>query len=287
MLFSRAILAFLPCVFAACAHDVYPSVTNIRDSGGVVPRETTISNRDVGYDDASVDPKDAEYNNALDDGDTDAASGVERCRPGRTILTDDVVNARDLGGVALADGASIACGKLYRGGALVDLSVQGCKEFADLGIRTVIDLRDPSERDDAPTDACIETWAHVVQAPMPIPNDLSPDDYLAALYAAHSIATAFNALGDEAAYPIYINCVYGRDRTGVLVAVILLALGATREEIIAEYQLTREAGLSTAPESLIAVLEKIDRLGGVETYLAQMKVSKDAIATLQAQAIMR
>jgi protein tyrosine/serine phosphatase len=287
MLSLRVFLAVFLCVFTACAQEVTPSFIDNRDSGGAVPRETSMSDRDAGYDEAGADRKDAEYHDAMDDGGIDAVIDAEKCSPGGRILTDDVTNARDLGGVALPNGASVACGVLYRGGQLVDLSAQGCKAFAVLGIRTVIDLRDPSERDNSPTDACIETWARVIQAPMPIPNDLSPDDYLADLYAAHSITAAFNALGDEAAYPIYINCVYGRDRTGVLAAVILLALGATREDVFAEYQLTREAGLSTAPESLIAVLDEIDRLGGVETYLARMKVSKDDIATLRARAIAR
>jgi len=63
---------------------------------------------------------------------------------------------------------------------------------------------------------------------------VSPQDYVADLHATESVATAFGVLGDVAAYPVYFHCVYGRDRTGVLAAVILLALGATRESVLAE-----------------------------------------------------
>jgi protein-tyrosine phosphatase len=174
---------------------------------------------------------------------------------------------------------------VYRAAALANLTAQGCAEFVELGIRTVIDLRVATERAIAPEAACVQEAADVVVAPLPVPYSVSPDDYIADLNATESVALAFTALGDEAAYPIYFHCTYGRDRSGVLAAIILLALGAAREDVIAEYQLTLEAGLTTYPLSLEAVFDEIDRRGGVEAYLAGAGVTTDQLATLRAQAI--
>jgi hypothetical protein len=242
-----------------------------RDSGTIVDDARVNGNGAVTYGDALGD------GNALD-------GGREACAPGRWILQGEVSNARDIGGWPLENGAKVACGVLYRGAALLKLTDQGCAEFARLGIRTVVDLRVPSERLSAPQAACVQQGARIVLAPMPIPSG-SPYNYLAELNTTDSIAAAFAVLGNMNAYPIYFNCVYGRDRTGVLVAVILLALGATREEIMAEYQLTRDAGLSTSPASLDAALDQIDKQGGVGAYLASAGIAPDEIKNLRAQAI--
>jgi hypothetical protein len=209
------------------------------------------------------------------------------CAPGTWILLDEVQNARGLGGIALEDGAQVSCGALYRGSAPVGLGDQGCTDFGRLGIRTVIDLRTEAERLASPDDDCVRQQVSMVLAPMPTPFALSPANYVADLYTTTSIVAAFEALGDKAAYPIYFHCVYGRDRTGVLAAVILLALGASREEAMTDYQLSVAGGVGAYPASLQAVLDDIDQVGGVEAFLATAGVSTAALAALRASAIAR
>jgi protein tyrosine phosphatase (PTP) superfamily phosphohydrolase (DUF442 family) len=220
-------------------------------------------------------------------GGTGGGGGTGTCVQGQRILVDEVVNGRDLGGTPLADGARVACGKLYRAAAPANLSAQGCAEFARLGIRTVVDLRVDSEITAAPHSACVQEQASIILAPMPVPYNLSPQDYIADLDTTESVAAAFGALGDEAAYPVYFHCTYGRDRSGVLAAVVLLALGAAREDIMEEYQLTTAAGLTTAPASLEAVLDEIELRGGVEAYLDSAGVAAARLEVLRAQVIAR
>ena len=218
-------------------------------------------------------------------GPADAGGAGNACPPGQRILVGEVQNARDLGGTVLGDGRTVACDQLYRGAVLANLTAQGCDEFAALGIRTVVDLRTASERASAPEAACVSEQARIVLAPMPIPYGMDPAAYITDLDATGSVLAAFEVFGDPAAYPAYFHCTYGRDRSGVLAAVILLALGATRDAVMAEYELSNAGGLVTFPDSLQAVLDEIERRGGVEAYLASAGVSADELAALRARLI--
>jgi protein-tyrosine phosphatase len=204
--------------------------------------------------------------------------------PHQSILAGAVVNARDLGGTPLEAGGAVACGKLYRGPPLAYLTAEGCADFAELGIRSVIDLRTPDERLTKPDSACVTETTNVVFSPLPIPYSVSPQDYIADLDATLSMAAALEVLGDEAAYPVYFHCTWGRDRTGVLGAVILLALGATRDAILQEYSLS-SSSVGAYPDSLVAVLDEIERRGGIEAYFAAAGISEEQLAMLRTQAI--
>lgn len=216
----------------------------------------------------------------------DAGGGfgsTDGCAAGRRILLNEAVNARDLGGVRLKTGERVACGVVFRGGPLSALSDVGCAEFAQRGVQTVVDLRTSDEWTGTNETACVLTQSRVLLAPMPVPYDVSPEDYLADLHATESVSAVFHALGDEAAYPLYFHCAIGRDRTGVVAALILLALGAPRPDIVDEYMLSRDAGVGAYPDSLSAVLDEIETRGGIEPYLAGAGVSSEELSTLRAR----
>jgi protein-tyrosine phosphatase len=202
------------------------------------------------------------------------------CAPGTPIFASEIVNARDLGGVPVDGERRVACGALFRGPPLAALSSEGCAELERLGIRTVIDLRTVSERESRPDAPCVAAQAELVFAPLPIPYNLSPADYVADLNATDSMALAFQRIGSAGAFPIYFHCTWGRDRTGVMAAVILLALGAKRADILEEYQ---HSALSVGayPESLAAVLDAIEKQGGLSTYLGSLGFTEDALETLR------
>jgi protein tyrosine phosphatase (PTP) superfamily phosphohydrolase (DUF442 family) len=208
------------------------------------------------------------------------------CPVGVQVLAGEAQNARDLGGIPTA-GGSVACGQVYRSAALWSLSTDGCEAFAALGVKTVLDLRVPSERQAVPDAACVAATARVVLAPMPIPYNVSPADYVADLNADATVKLIFETLGDEASYPVLFHCTYGRDRSGVVAALVLLALGASREEVVADYQRTAANGLSVFPASLAAVLDAVEQRGGIEKHLAAIGVSAEALAVLRAKGVAR
>jgi protein-tyrosine phosphatase len=219
----------------------------------------------------------------VDSGGADA--GRTSCGRSDPVFVCEVPNARDLGGTPLAGGQSVACGAIYRGPPLASLSPDGCQVFAKLGIRTVIDLRVESERAALPESACVQDAASIVSAPMPIPYTVTGAEYIAALDATPSLAAAFAALGDPAAYPVYIHCTWGRDRTGVLAAAILLALGATRADILQEYTLSQRT-VGAFPFSLTEMLNEIDTRGGITAVLTAAGVTPEQVAALRARATM-
>jgi protein-tyrosine phosphatase len=202
----------------------------------------------------------------------------------RAVLVGHVENARDLGGVALGSGRRVGARVLFRGPPLASLSEDGCGAVSELGIRSVIDLRVASEVSLKPDDACALTDAQLLAAPLPVPFNVSAADYIAILDASESIVRVFEQLGDAANYPMYFHCTWGRDRTGVIVAVVLLALGATPEAIMADYLVSGET-VGAYPASLQAALDEIANRGGIAAYLAAVGVTDQQLATLRAHAV--
>jgi protein-tyrosine phosphatase len=203
------------------------------------------------------------------------------CPGGNRVLVDDVTNARDLGGVPLAGGRHVACGVLYRGAPL-RLSTDGCREFRGLRIRSVIDLRLESERSTTPDAACISSTR--VNAPFPVPYGLSAADYLRVLHETASLAATFHALGDASLYPSYFHCTFGRDRTGVIAALVLLTLGATRETVMQEYLLSQPF-VGAYPDALDAVLDEVEQRGGAEAVLLDAGVRPAELEVLRQHAV--
>jgi protein-tyrosine phosphatase len=204
------------------------------------------------------------------------------CEPSRVVLEADVSNARDLGGVALAPSGQVQCGAFFRGPPL-SLSEQGCQQFRELGVRTIVDLRIEGEQLSRPDATC--GVAELVSAPLPIPYGLGAEDYLRDLHATDSIAVAFHAFGDASRYPLYFHCTYGRDRTGVVGALLLLTLGASREAVMDEYLLSKP-NVGAYPESLSAVLDEIELRGGPERVLTDAGISADEIAVIREHVVL-
>ena len=64
--------------------------------------------------------------------------------------------------------------------------------------------------------------------------------------------------------PIIIHCWSGKDRTGIIVALILMLLDTPEEEIISDYL---ETGLTTTKEKIQPLIDFIKRSGGINSYL--------------------
>ncbi|QNP75807.1 GNAT family N-acetyltransferase [Streptomyces roseirectus] len=173
-------------------------------------------------------------------------------------------NFRDLGGYPTRDGRRVRPGLLYRSDSLGKLT-EGTPDwhrFRALGIGTVIDLRDPEEathRGRVPQDGSF-AYHHLnmephspdrsaqparseALAPNPAP-DLGP--HLAQRYlktaeeGRKEIATALRLIAD-AHTPVAFHCVSGKDRTGLLAALLLTLLDVPDEVVIEDYSRTELA----------------------------------------------
>jgi protein-tyrosine phosphatase len=152
-------------------------------------------------------------------------------------------NFRDLGGLPAGDGVT-RHGVLMRSDALVRLGDEGRAALRELGVRAAIDLREPVERELDPADFNgLEIAMH--QRPlfngaidMELPKEL-PGLYLDVVErCGPQIASAVALLSDDNARPAVFFCSAGKDRTGLVAALILSAVGVADADVAAEYGLT-------------------------------------------------
>jgi protein tyrosine phosphatase (PTP) superfamily phosphohydrolase (DUF442 family) len=211
----------------------------------------------------------------------DSRLGGEASACPRRILQSQVTNARDIGGHPLSAGKTAACRSFFRGGDLSGLDAAGCAELAALGIKTVVDLREPDVQQSQPPPACVTAQATRVLAPMPKLLPDTPENYLALFKETAAVAKVFSVLGDAGSYPVYAHCIIGRDRASFVSALMLLALGASRDTLLAEFKLSEEAGVVVKPECMQAVLDEVDKRGGIEAYLTTAGVSSAQLGVLR------
>lgn len=166
----------------------------------------------------------------------------------RNVVWDGAVNARDLGGVS----PNIQRGRLYRMGRHEWLTDAGWQQAYDDGVRTVIDLRNPGERGRRETDPVLNTPVlerfRVLNCPTEDQSDQefmrlvgpylnSPEYYRENLFRwPGKIAAVVRAFA-EAEGAVVVHCAAGRDRTGMVTAVLLALAGVPHEDIADDYAL--------------------------------------------------
>lgn len=178
----------------------------------------------------------------------------------RVLLLDAGSNFRDVGGYATSDGRRVRWGRIYRTGAMPQLTQRDYELLGQLGIRVFCDLRSVEERELAPTRFERVKGARYVAVDYPgsaiFGNLVGRDSAVAVnddprrdanaqrnLYRQWPLSLApqykeiFAALlAGEA--PLAFNCSAGQDRTGVATALVLTALGVPRATILEDYHLS-------------------------------------------------
>jgi protein-tyrosine phosphatase len=213
------------------------------------------------------------------DADADTDSGTP---PSRWIELEGAINTRDLGGYPVEGGKTIRWRTLVRSGHLSDLTETGCAAFDELGIVTVVDLRMDSERSESPQPECVTTTASVVPVAMQKILPPSAENYLALMEVSDdAVASLFSELSKADDYPVLYHCIIGRDRVNFATALIMSALGASRETILEEYRL----GEGVEDAWIEAVLDEVDGRGGIEPYLSAVGVPAADLEALRGLAL--
>jgi protein tyrosine/serine phosphatase len=170
----------------------------------------------------------------------------------RWIELEGADNTRDLGGLAVADGGRTRFRRLLRAGTLQDLTPDDVAYLTeDLGVGTVVDLRltDEAAREGSALSGIpvVRYFSLPLSSAGNVPSDIVADGaemdivghYVALLEgSAANIVTAARIFAEDMSGPAIFHCAAGKDRTGVLAAVVLDAVGVSREAIIADYALT-------------------------------------------------
>jgi len=159
-------------------------------------------------------------------------------------MMEGAYNFRDLGGLPTRDGRTVRTGRLYRSDTLQALTLQDAKHLHDvLGLRGIVDLRLASEVAEEGRGPLSE-FADIryVNAPLEVaatdgvpPEQVMRHLYLGCLAPGSSLITAVGHLCELSDQPILFHCAAGKDRTGMLAALVLRLLGVDDEAIVADY----------------------------------------------------
>ncbi|NYI06364.1 tyrosine-protein phosphatase [Allostreptomyces psammosilenae] len=229
----------------------------------------------------------------------------------RHITFERLHNFRDLGGYRSSDGQTVRWGRLFRSDSLGKLRGEDFRRFLALDVATVIDLRYPWE---------IEARGRVPEHPSLTYRNLSiehrPYDqaalgpevaagrYLADRYleVAHDgVRELGRALAVIAAEdgPVVFHCASGKDRTGLLAALVLSLLGVDEADIVEDFTLTERAtgrlvadwradhpgreltwpdyGRAPAEVMRLFLADLTERHGSVRRYAADLLGADDAV----------
>lgn len=173
----------------------------------------------------------------------------------RLLEWDGCANVRDLGGHPLEQGGTTRFGVVIRAGNVRRLTQAGWRTAIDLGVQRVVDLRWPEECvEDPPSDVPVE----VVHVPIFGMHRLetryarfaeiarvSKDgpDFIRRFYGSYleehadAFADAVAAVA-TAQGAVVIHCSRGKDRTGLVAALVLRIAGVSIEQIAADYGLS-------------------------------------------------
>ena len=226
------------------------------------------------------------------EGAVEGVEGVEGV--GRLIPLDGAVNFRDLGGYPAGDGLQTRWRLLFRADGLGDLTPADFEVMRALGIRTVIDLRsgEELERGRFDVDAHPVTFHH-----FPIIEKLpDPDEFnrrpglLGSQYqemlsgAGQPIRSVLEILAGPGALPAVFHCTAGKDRTGVLSALVLSLLGVDEPTVVADYALSGEAMTRLRAKLLVKYPEGREAIEGIpEVFSAAPEQMEQLLDYLRAE----
>jgi protein-tyrosine phosphatase len=160
-------------------------------------------------------------------------------------------NFRDLGGYPTTSGRPTRWGRLFRSDTLHELTEADVAVLRHLGLKTVIDLRTTVELEQTGRglmEAEATQFVHLSVIdkdagesrgiPAPIDDHLSKRYLWYLDIGRDALVAALTVMGEEASYPMVFHCAAGKDRTGVLAALVLEIAGVGRNTIVEDYMLT-------------------------------------------------
>jgi protein-tyrosine phosphatase len=240
---------------------------------------------------------------------------VESDEPLRHLRLEGTRNLRDIGGYLTSDGRRTRWRTVLRSDGLHRLPPAAQARLIELGLRTVLDLRNDAESAAALNVFAAATQVRYQRIPIlvtPPPDGVEPPPLDAGYrhildQRQECVRAVFAELLAPGGLPALIHCVAGKDRTGLVAALLLAVARVPRETIAADYALSAAclgdeyldegrrwaAGRGWAweryghlwgcpPEAILNALDHIDRrYGGVERYLTGLGLTAYQLDTLR------
>lgn len=207
----------------------------------------------------------------------------------RVLALEGSRNLRELGGYPTKDGKTVKWGKLYRSGALHNLTAEDYAVIAHLDIATVVDFRGNSERKKETThwqagDINQMTWDYELNFDTSEfkkmfssgeVTEAAMEQVMAKMYPdllnqqKEHYKQMFNALKNTDEATLF-HCTAGKDRTGVAAALILHTLGVDDDIIMQDYVMSETL---LKPEDLMPPLKEGEKPDPQFAMFSQMPKS--------------
>lgn len=155
-----------------------------------------------------------------------------------------IENMRDIGGYKSGTKNKVIQGKIIRSNLPKKLTDNDILDLEKMGINTVIDLRSKEEYENKQSifenNKNFKIYHIEIDVGRDIPEkeNLVPKSYIDMLTLHEKIRDFFEILADNEGILYFCNA--GKDRTGVITALILKLLGVSDEDIINDYMITKE-----------------------------------------------
>lgn len=162
------------------------------------------------------------------------------------IDVDGCVNFRDAGGWPTSDGGTVRRSRLYRSDDPIRITPAGREAVGRLGLALVVDLRQQTQFSRSPGFVEPARTAHVPLVDQVVdPDDPPPLDTpldIADLYVGmldesrDQIGRVLDLVADTLPRgPVLVHCAFGKDRAGLVTALVHAAIGVRPEFIVADY----------------------------------------------------
>jgi protein-tyrosine phosphatase len=239
--------------------------------------------------------------------------------PERRIRLEAVFNFRDLGGYKTDDGRIVRWRQLFRADGLYRMTAADAETVRELGIASVLDLRTEEEigtRGRFPVDKVPVEYHHLPFIdivpdpdfyPTPVPPSFMAEHYHDIIHGGSDhVVGALRILSRPEAYPAVFHCAAGKDRTGILAALVLSLLGVPDEQIAEDYGLSRQAmvelrafldehmpevasnmdriptAMLAEPETMAMLLQSLrDQYGSVPDFVASLGITDAEVSALR------
>jgi protein-tyrosine phosphatase len=232
----------------------------------------------------------------------------------RLLAFPSLLNARDLGGYPTLDGSQTRWRSLLRSDDLAQLTPQGVQALADFGVRTVVDLRWAEEIDLNPSPIATQApqirYVHAsLLADSParwreLSRGCEKEMWKCVVLerARTELAGVLRVIASAPAGPLLFHCVAGKDRTGLIAAVMLTLADVRPEYIASDYakstQMLENAYLerykNVDPQDVLEnvrcpeegvhnMLAYLERQGGIREYFQDIGLNEMEMARLRAR----
>ncbi len=223
--------------------------------------------------------------------------GTEVLAAERKLGMQGTPNFRDFGGYAAANGRQVKWGYLFRSGQLSHLSDQDLELIGNLQLDLVCDFRRREEQDSEPSRLPCTKPPRIVSLPI-VPGSNSrffeqADGVQGDAKAMYDFMLEINRDFAESQTDTYarmfkeilstdnarflVHCAAGKDRTGFAAAIILLALGVSREVVMRDYMLTRRFFLPHAELDRLREKYRMHRMDA-QSIMPMLEVHEDYLA---------